>query len=672
MRRFGLLVAAALVCFSVFSYHNPKPLFPLDDKDAPTGQLQSAMEEPPLAPATTLDRLLGDYADFHLRSLSLANRKRPRWIVVPTEPAAGMCNRAMNLASALLLAVATRRTLLFDWDQVSARQWYAEQTEHIGHSGYEATFGPPRIRFSYAKALQSYGWTDESDARQGAAVLDWRHRDFLESLRHRDMDQAYPQSVLFIQRFDWWGPLLLANPVYRHLFGDTTRQEAFSVLFRFLFPLKPEDVSVIQRQPRCDWVIQTRRKWERKSATLSQFVQCARDHGLSSVSRAYLLSDTAESPDDSGLISFDGGAYCRDGSPDCDRRTLRTMYTLARCTEGAVLTATSTFGACIAGLGRIPLVARVTESGKCQKLATSDPALDVGVLESQQPELVHVMATKQRHVSAAFVYLMYQVPQTAVTELLRSLTQLHAHFNCRHHYPIVLFVDHVLEWEWLQVETSARVHLVGINASDWAIPAETVKAGGYPELFRLRSSPNHQGFTLSYRQMSRYAAGYLLNHPYLEQFDYVLKVDGDTHTTGEWRDDPFVAAAEKGKRFGFWISYADTSDVTDQLFETFTRYLLDHRLTMRQPSLIIDENGNYRRTTFYGCFLLAETALFRRPEYLHLFQYFDQRHGWFLHRWDEQKIYAFYVALYLDASEVEFMDYVSIEHQEWATAPQRM
>lgn len=633
--------------------------------------MRGSVEIPAMMTTTRLDRLLDDYAKFHLRSLSPVNRQRPRWIVVPTEPAAGMCNRAMNLASALLLAVATRRTLLFDWDHVPSRRWYAEQTEEIGHSGYDTTFGPPRIMYSYAKALQYYGWSD-SQAKNGAAILDWRHRDFLDALKTRDMDQAYPQSVLFIQRFDWWGPLLLANPVYRSLFGETTRQEAFPILFRFLFPLKPEDAQIVESRPRCDWFVQIRRKWERHTATLDQFFRCATNHGLSTTSVAYLLSDTSESPRDSGLVSFDEGAYCRDGSQACDRKTLRTMYTLARCTEGAVLTATSTFGACIAGLGRIPRVARVTGTGGCQTLFTSDPALDVGVLEAQQPDLIQAIGNEQRHVSAAFVYLMYETSRGAVAELRQSLAQLHARFNHLHHYPLVLFVDNVLQWEWLQSETSARIHLVEISADDWAIPEATVKEGGYPDVFKLRSSPQHRGFPLSYRQMSRYAAGYLLNHPFLERFDYVIKLDGDTHTTGEWSKDPFAVAFDTGKRFGFWISYSDTSDVTDQLFETFTQYLRDYQLVLKQPGLIIDGQGNYRRTNFYGCFLLAETAFFRRPEYLHLFQYFDRRHGWFRHRWDEQKIYAFYVALYLDASEVEFMDYVAVEHQEWATIPQRM
>ncbi len=365
----GLLVAAALVYVLVLMHTAPSPAstMPRDDPEPPS---MAAEEEE--AATSHLQRLLDDYTEFHRRSLSPTDHKRPRWIVVPTEPAAGMCNRAMNLASALLLALATRRTLLFDWDHIPARQWYAEQTEHIGHSGYSETFDSPRINFSYSEALKRYGWSD-SDARNGAVSIDWRHRDFLDHLRNSDMDRVYPQSVVFVQRFDWWAPLLLANPLYRSLFAPISRQAAFATLFRFLFPLKPEDARTIESKPRCDWFVQIRRKWERKTASLGQFVDCATSQGYDPESSrvSYLLSDTSESPQDSGLVPVDDGAYCRDGSPNCDRHTLRTMYTLAKCTKGAILTATSTFGACIAGLGRVPRLARVTTSGSCQELATS-------------------------------------------------------------------------------------------------------------------------------------------------------------------------------------------------------------------------------------------------------------------------------------------------------------
>ena len=572
----------------------------------------------------------------------------------------------MNLLSSLVLAIATRRTLLFDWDPVPARKWFDSQKEVIGHAGYKQTFGDPPFAFSYREALEATGWTD-SDARKGSAEIDWRHRDFLVGLRTRDMDAVYPHSVLFIQRFDWWAPLLLANQRYSELlFRGTTDEEIFSVLFKYLFPLKDEDAAIAR--PDCPWFVQVRRNWERKTAPLAAFVSCARLHSLDGPG-GRLLSDTSEDPGDTGLSLVREG-YCRTGESSCDRQTLYTMYALSKCNQGAVLTATSTFGVCIAGLGRIPLVLRVDDQGRCEALSRSDPALDVGVLASQEKELVQVMQLVDRSAyTAAFVYLAYRISDGGVDELRRSIDILHKHFNQYHHYPLVLLVDDSRQWGWLQNDFSERVHLVHVDPADWEIPSG---ASDCPPVFRLRSNPDHKGFPLSYRQMSRYAAGYLLNHPYLAQFDYVLKIDADTHTTDAWQKDPFEEMHKKHAKFAFWISYSDTPDVTDQLFETFQQYLEEFSLTPKQPRLIVDSQGRYRRTNFYGCFLAAQTEFFRRPEYLHLFQYFDRRHGWFKYRWDEQKIYAFYVALYLDESEVEFMDYVRIEHQQWATKAQRI
>lgn len=258
--------------------------------------MQNGGEMPAMTTTTTsrLGRLLDDYAKFHLRSLSPVNRRRPRWLVVPPSTT-GTC----HLASALLLAVATRRTLLFQ-----------KTPESMNRS--------PRLMFSYAKALQYYGWT-HADVRNETRSADLHDRDFLAHLRHRDMDQAYPQSILFIQRFDGWGSLLLANPVYqRRLFGDLTPQEAFPLLFQFLS-----------------------------------------------------LSDI----------------------PECE------------------------------------------------------------------PVQVVVAEIEPRYESTAWVYPMHDASVVAVAELRRSLTQLHVRFNHRFHYPIVLLVDNVLSWEWIQTESPARIHL---------------------------------------------------------------------------------------------------------------------------------------------------------------------------------------------------------------------
>ena len=87
--------------------------------------------------ASVLEQLLRDYAVVHEDALSstAAYSGQRRWVVAVIDPSAGMCNRAMHLASSLLFAVLTGRALLFDWHVQAPRRVVAAQIETIGHSG---------------------------------------------------------------------------------------------------------------------------------------------------------------------------------------------------------------------------------------------------------------------------------------------------------------------------------------------------------------------------------------------------------------------------------------------------------------------------------------------------------------------------------------------------------
>ena len=137
----------------------------------------------------------------------------------------------------------------------------------------------------------------------------------------------------------------------------------------------------------------------------------------------------------------------------------------------------------------------------------------------------------------------------------------------------------------------------------------------YPDIFRLRSLPSHSGFNVQYRQMSRYAAGFLFGHLFLARFEYVVKMDADVFAYAAWADDPLMRMHTRNARIGFWISYADIDDVVDGLWACFARYVVTNKLKLRQPGLLLDAEGRY---------------------------------------------------------EVEYFSYISIEHQEWARNAQRL
>ena len=651
-----LWVVVAIVCIGAFSLRNLH--LELDAR-----QQQHTLprqEQPPRQEQLPPQTFLTAYAEgAHWPSPphSIIAAPRRRWVVASLHPMAGMCNRITHVLSALALAIATGRTLLFDWDQVPL-QLHVNGIENASHSAFQDLFLQPPIQPSYSRALRQWGITHEQ-ALEGSLRVDYDNERFLEDLRFGDLDSLYPHSTIFIERYDWWGAPLAHNPMYSAALDGLASPALFSTLFRFLFaPLAPPPPTP------CRWLIQYRSVWERTTAPIEQFVQCARAHGLKEGESVRAITDHPELPSSPLLTVAPRG--CREGL-ECDRLAVATMYEHATC-KHAVLTATSTFGTCIAGLGQIPDTYQVKPDGSCHRRPTVDP-IDAGTLDHQKHQITSVLALPPTRAGPrlAFVYLLMRLADKPA--FLKSIQGLHSFFNEKHHYPIVLFVNEPKEWLDIQFLTSVRVHLVAVDPQQWAVPAHQ---SAYPEIFRLRSVPSHSGFNVQYRQMSRYAAGFLLGHPALARFEYVVKLDADLNSYAPWADDPLMRMRARNARVGFWISYSDMDDVVEGLWACFTEYTSRHQLQLRQPGLLLDAAGRYRNTNLYGCFVGARTEEFRSERYQAFFRHFDAAGGFFTHRWDEQKLLAFYVALYMGEEEVEYFSYISVEHQEWARASQRL
>lgn len=600
-------------------------------------------------------KIFTDYVLQHETGVSTLHNMNPRWVVAALHPHAGMCNRVAHILSCLAFSIATGRALLFDWDEVATEK--NVHKENQGQSDFLNLFQQPFVAYSYKEALGNIGLTHEQImARSGVSITD-DNMDFMNSLRASDLDRKYPQSVIHIVRYDWWAPPLFVNDMYA--FGMESNQ-FFSEAFKFLFsPLHHR-----KDNGECDWLVQVRAIWNRDTAQPESFRQCAVKHGFKpSNTESFLITDKQGVKLDA-FTSLPVG--CRVGL-ECDKAAVSTMYAMSHC-KNAVLTHTSTFGQCISGLGMIENVYMVSSDGSCSKKAYIDP-VDAGVLDSQTPQVS--VATKyttvDTDVHGAFVYMLIKPSEKSVKDFHISLAALHKYFNAERHYPIVLLVDDHSKWDYVQgyAPQGLRINVVQVDQDEWAVPST---AGEYPERFMLPSHPKHVGFNVAYRQMSRFAALHVLSHPALAKYKYVVKIDSDTFAEGQWTKDPFVEMDKKGSSFGFWMSYSDISDVTVNLWETFILFVVKHRLTLKQPGLIMSTSGEYLRTNFYGCFVAAKTAEFRTESYQQLAQHFDAAGGFFRHRWDEQKIWAFYAALYMEPGQVEHMDYVRIGHQTFNTA----
>jgi len=583
-------------------------------------------------PALTGNSLLDRYTQVHARGISTLAIRRPRWIVLRIANTAGLCNRFMTIVSALALGILTDRAVLFDWPHSEPVNSGAES---IGQANFYDIFAKPPIAFELQRVL---------------AYHHIKLNDFcphtVDSLINPmlDLDSQLPQSVLVIERYDFWGAAL-----FQH-FKLPSLPELFAYLFTPRVPVSPNTD--------CGTLVQHRTRWERQSAPLDALKRCARD----------------SFPDDPITVVSDTTSYCRNGSAVCDLETVQQMVSLSAC-RNAVLTHTSTFGGCIAALiGSTKNIRIVTSSGECLSPPIPKfPLVEIGTLPGQERQveasLKYTAATPGHR--RAFVFLAHRLSGDKVAELRRTLWHLHDKFNKLHHYPIVLFVDRVSEWDsgWLQAENSVRIHLVEIDPKEWRLywPDDA------PAIFKLPSHPDHTGFSRGYREMSAYSAKHLFTHPFLvSNFDVVIKMDGDTHPVNPWPKDPFEEMVAADKVLGFWIRVRDLDDVSHGQDQVLREDLGWTRDQLKQPDLVWDRNDGFQHLTYYGCFMAFRPGVMAKdPDYRRLVDAFDRRFLWQRHRADEQDTLVIWAARALRAEQVLFMSFMGrgIEHQVWATEP---
>ena len=409
-----------------------------DQKWAPLAKLQAHT-----ADDERWTRALGEYSSRHAIGLSTLAKSRPRWVVATLDPQAGLCNRIAHILSTLAFAMATDRVLLFDWVETTPRK-HENGAETVGHSNFLDLFQRPGIHHSFADALARFGWT-EGRAREGSAAIARDNAEFLRALRFSDLDSRYPHPVVFVDRDDWWAPPLTLNPLYSGdaLLGDSA-DRVFAALFGFLFSPKVPVVGHVS----CDWLVQRRAVWERQTAPLQAFVACGTRHGMDSANQSVVL--VSDAPGGHDAITLAETTGCRAGL-ECNRQAVRQMHAYARCRH-AVLTATSTFGACIAGLGQIPDVYIVNEDSSCH--ARRSPMLDAGALTHPGPVESAMDTRPAFEPRVAFAKSMRAPSDKDVRDFQLELQHI------ADPHPLVLFVDDPAKWRYLQFVVARRVHVV--------------------------------------------------------------------------------------------------------------------------------------------------------------------------------------------------------------------
>ncbi len=283
--------------------------------------------------------------------------------------------------------------------------------------------------------------------------------------------------------------------------------------------------------------------------------------------------------------------------------------------------------------------------------------------------------------SGAFVYLVYLVENEYVAQgnIRRSIKSLQDYVfpvgpfasasDAFIPYSIVIFTDEIARYVDLMHEFPRfYFEFIVVDPLDWAVNLPEGKTAVQTWRSDYSEKSTAPSWGLMYRQMGKYAGGYLLSHPQLARYEYVVKLDPDTYATGPWRKDPFWEMRKHDRKIGYWVGdFWNYVDYIKNMPEQLLSYIKENNITMTHPEWTftdLNDPTTFRNPYFYGCFIGAKTATFRSAEYQSFFKHMNAIGGFVLHKWDEQVFYPMFASIYLNRSQdIEYFDYVSIIHQ---------
>eukprot|EP00913_Durusdinium_trenchii_P012297 g11546.t1 len=260
--------------------------------------------------------------------------------------------------------------------------------------------------------------------------------------------------------------------------------------------------------------------------------------------------------------------------------------------------------------------------------------------ELEDPPLV------PQDIKAAIHYMMAETERDLL-DMERSLKSLWQFYNHQVDYPVVVF------HEGLTPAARRRLVLASLNRLWFAlVPRFKEIPPEWAEASRQRAAD----FSVGYRAMTRWRSGPLFLEPALAGFDYAMTLDTDSYFPAHFGSDPFEVLHTSGLTALFPHLGRESASVVVNFMHYFLLYCRLHKLDPRRSKMIaalIEKNFKW----YQQCLMLDIEVLrldwFRSETYQDFFRYMDSVGGFWLHRWGNNPLRTFAVALLLRDEEVK-------------------
>ncbi|KAJ1949920.1 hypothetical protein FBU59_000929 [Linderina macrospora] len=222
-------------------------------------------------------------------------------------------------------------------------------------------------------------------------------------------------------------------------------------------------------------------------------------------------------------------------------------------------------------------------------------------------------------------------------------------FNERFHYPYVFLSEEPFSPEF---QKSVRAMANGASV-EFALITEN---WGYPEWVDKSRAQNQardwadrndvDADTQGYRHMVRYWAQPFADHPVLQKYRYVWRLEPGSHYTCDFVYDPLALMQSRNLMYGFAISVEDDTDAIPSLWTTTQNFMRDNiRMVLSHDNSLewlLKRRSNslveFNRCQFLTNFEIVDLSFVRSLQYRKLFEYLDRTAGFYYERWSDASV----------------------------------
>ncbi|KAI8880146.1 glycosyltransferase family 15 protein [Backusella circina FSU 941] len=273
---------------------------------------------------------------------------------------------------------------------------------------------------------------------------------------------------------------------------------------------------------------------------------------------------------------------------------------------------------------------------------------------------------------AAFVVITHE---EEIFRLRATMVDLEERFNKNHNYPWIIISDKPLSRrfrEWAISTTEAPVYFGQAPQIEWNEPywidVKRVEEG---VKHKVNAEVKH-GENISWRRMTRYAAGYLAYHPLLKDLEFYWKVQPGSLYSCDIPDDPFQQMKKDSKKFSFLLTMTE-NHLAAVGFENTIKQFIANNKRLIQPIKNKRRLGEYKgklsNCHIWNNFMIVSLPFLRSNQYRILFEHVDNTGGFFYDRWSDSFLQTIAVSLFLNKKEISIADLAGYSYAEAGVCP---